>query len=59
MVTFSVHLALLIFVKLILLFSLFFVLFMGLIALFDTIHEFHCIILANFFPILTKQTDPK
>ena len=49
MVTFSVHLALLISVKLILLFSLFFVLFMGLITLFDTIHEFHCIISANFF----------
>ena len=62
MVTFSVRLALLISVKLILLFSLFFVLFMGLITLFDTIHEFHCIISANFFSNFNKtngsQIDP-
>ena len=34
--------------KIILLFSLFLLLFMGLIALFDTIHESHCTILTNF-----------
>ena len=35
--------------QLILLFSLFLLQFMGSIALFGTIHEFHCTILANFY----------
>ena len=35
--------------QLILLFSLFLLLFMDSIALFGTIHEFHCTILANFY----------
>ena len=43
-VCFSVCLA-----KIILLFNLFLLLFMGLIALFNTIHEFHCIILVKFY----------
>ena len=37
--------------QLILLFSLFLLLFMGPIVLFDTIYEFHCTILANFYLI--------
>ena len=43
-VCFSVCLA-----KIILLFSLFLLLFIGPIALFNTIHESHCIILVKFF----------
>ena len=35
--------------QLILLFSLFLLLFIGLIALFGTIHGFHCTISANFY----------
>ena len=35
--------------QLILLFSLFLLLFMGLIALFDTIYESHCTISVNFY----------
>ena len=37
------------FCQLILLFSLVLLLFMGSTALFDTIHEFHCTISANFY----------
>ena len=36
-------------IKIILLFSLFLLLFMGSIALFGTIHEPHCIISTNFY----------
>ena len=43
-VCFSVCLA-----KIILLFSLFLLPFMGLTVLFDTIHEFHCTISVNFY----------
>ena len=59
--------------QLILLFSLFLLLFMSLTTLFDTIHESHCIISANFYfylqyfqqkvfsfsKISESQTDPK
>ena len=37
------------FCQLILLFNLFFILFMSLITLFDTIYESRCTILANFY----------
>ena len=36
-------------IEIILLFSLFLLLFMGLIIFFDTIHEFRCTILTNFY----------
>ena len=59
--------------QLILLFSLFLLLFIGPIALFSIIHGFHCTILANFYfylqyfqqkifsfgKISESQTDPK
>ena len=37
------------FYQLILLFSLFLLLFLDFIVLFDTIHMFHCTILTNFY----------
>ena len=42
--------------RLILLFSLFLLLFMGLTALFGTIYESHCIISANFYIYLHGLT---